>query len=81
MTIAQAKEQSAGIQVHCLRCAKVNVIGLERFAHHELIPDLARRYTFRCTRCGSVSAETRPDYPEFGGRSLTWYGLQKVDGD
>ncbi|WP_281932169.1 hypothetical protein [Roseibium album] len=79
VTIAWARARGARIQVHCLRCCKMTVIGLDRFADHELIPDLTRHHTFRCTRCGSTNSETRPDYPEFGSGNLTWYGLTKAE--
>lgn len=75
ITIAFAKENCEGIQVHCLRCQNFKVIGFDGFQDRDLVIDLPRLHRMTCERCGGTWLETRPQYPSFDSRSK-WYGLQ-----
>lgn len=76
ITIAFAKQNCTGIQVHCLKCQQMTVIGFDRFQDDELVIDLPKRRRFRCTRCAKTWVETRPQYP-YRGDKRDWIGLEK----
>jgi transposase-like protein len=80
LTIAEARERCDGVQVHCLRCAHMAVVALDRFDKGERIPEIAQRRRFRCRRCGGSWVETRPNYRPAAGPA-SWYGLTPRGGD
>ncbi|MCK7615164.1 hypothetical protein [Roseibium sediminicola] len=75
ITIAEARERCNGVQVHCLRCAQMTVLSLDRFSESDVVADLAKRRRFRCQRCGGSWVATRPNYISTND-SRTWYGLE-----
>lgn len=78
ITISEARELCDGVQVHCLRCANMTVLGLDAFDDREVIAALSKRRRFRCARCGNKWVETRPNFKQ-SSSPVTWYGLTKRD--
>lgn len=66
VTIAFARVNCTGVQVHC-PAGHMSVIGFERFKDDEVVPDLVNRHRFVCLKCGRPAIATRPDYPKMPG--------------
>ncbi|WP_150524235.1 hypothetical protein [Roseibium sediminis] len=67
VTITWAKDHCTGIEIHCMKCAYMEIVGFDGYGDSETIPDLPKSRTYRCPRCGSTEIQTRPRYPQAQG--------------
>ena len=61
-------EKGMNVGLHCHPCGRHVVVPVRSlpFALETPVPATAGR--FKCTRCGSRQTETRPEWPNEGGR-------------
>ncbi len=83
ISIAWARQNCTGIEIHCLRCSWVAKTDWNRFEGNESLIDLPRRHRFVCGRCGNRNPEyiqARPVYP-YRSERREYLGLEKNEGD